>query len=223
MFACTRILKDFRMTHTCWTRRLVIGVTVLLVSCGQPIKINNRTPQPSGTPLIVASDGTVLPEGTDVALADTTSMPPAEQATTPVEPTSAPADVAMTPVEVVVVTPRLVATPTGDERWAAFVSNRSAFESPMRMSTLAPSPLLWLDPRNGQVIEIGLLNGDFVATATMNLTSDNRKAYEVEYRINQDYGLTSISEAVAMRMRDAGYAASVRAFVVANDNIIEIR
>jgi hypothetical protein len=93
----------------------------------------------------------------------------------------------------------------------------------MRMSTLAPSPLLWLDPRNGQVLEIGLLNGDFVATATMNLTSDNSKAYEVEYRINQDYGLTSISEAVAMRMRDAGYAASVRAFVVATDNIIEIR
>lgn len=209
MLTCTRTLKDFRMTHTCWTRRLVIGVTVLLVSCGQPIQINNRTPQPSGTPLIVATDGTVLPEGTDVALADATSMPPAEQATTP--------------VEVVVVTPRLVATPTGDERWAAFVSNRSAFESPMRMSTLAPSPLLWLDPRNGQVIEIGLLNGDFVATATMNLTSDNSKAYEVEYRINQDYGLTSISEAVAMRMRDAGYAASVRAFVVANDNIIEIR
>jgi hypothetical protein len=215
MFACTRILKDFRMTHTCWTRRLVIGVAVVLVSCGQPIQINNRTPQPSGTPLIVATDGT--------APAEATTVPPAEQATAPAEQTSAPADVAITPVEVVVVTPRLIATPTGDERWAAFVSNRSAFESPMRMSTLAPSPLLWLDPRNGQVIEIGLLNGDFVATATMNLTSDNSKAYEVEYRINQDYGLTSISEAVAMRMRDAGYAASVRAFVVANDNIIEIR
>lgn len=222
MLTCTHTLKDFRMTHTCWKRRLALGIAVLLVSCGQPIQINNRTPQPSGTPLIAATDSTVLAESPEGAAPEAPTLPATEVTASP-EATALPAAVAVTPVEVVVVTPRLVATPTGDERWAAFTSNRSAFESPMRMSTLAPSPLLWLDPRNGQVLEIGLLNGDFVATATMNLTSDNSKAYEVEYRINQDYGLTSISEAVAMRMRDAGYAASVRAFVVATDNIIEIR
>lgn len=215
-------LKDFRMTQTCWKRRIALGMAVLLVSCGQPIQINNRTPQASGTPLIATTEAPTPPEGTMADPAAAT-MPAPDQTMAPAEQTVAPAEVAITPVEVVVVTPRLVATPTGDERWAAFISNRSAFESPIRLSTLAPSPLLWLDPRNGQVLEIGLLNGDFVATATMNLTSDNSKAYEVEYRINQDYGLTSISEAVAMRMRDAGYAASVRAFVVATDNIIEIR
>jgi hypothetical protein len=57
----------------------------------------------------------------------------------------------------------------------------------------------------------------------MILTSDSSAAYEVDYRINQDFGLTSISEAVAMRMRDAGYAASVRAFVVITDNVVVVR
>ncbi len=121
------------------------------------------------------------------------------------------------------VTPRMRATPTGDERWATFTTQRQLFDTPKRITTLQPTPLLWLDPRNGQVLEIGLLNGDFVATAQMVLTSDNSAAYEVDYRINQDFGLTSISEAVAMRMRDAGYAASVRAFVVITDNVVVVR
>ncbi len=206
---------------------IVVGA-VWLASCGQPIQINNRTPQPASTTLV----DTALPVETPLAESDAaTSEPVADDGAT-LEPTAedalaqtdAPEATAVpAPVEIIVVTPRLRATPTGDERWAAFVNNREAFEAPRRLTALAPSPLLWLDPRNGQVLEIGLLNGDFVATAQVTLTSDARAAYEVEYRINQDFGLTSISEAVAMRMRDAGYAASVRAFVVINDNIIELR
>jgi hypothetical protein len=126
-----------------------------------------------------------------------------------------------TPVISIIITPQLRATPTGDERWAAFVRDRVAFEAPQRMMTLAPSPLLWLDPRNGQVLEIGMLNGSFAATARMVLTSDMHEAYEVEYTINQDYGLTAISDAIVMRMRDAGYTASVRAFVVASDDVVQ--
>jgi hypothetical protein len=126
-----------------------------------------------------------------------------------------------TPVISIIITPQLRATPTGDERWAAFVRDRVAFEAPQRMTTLAPSPLLWLDPRNGQVLEIGMLNGSFAATARMVLTPDTHEVYEVEYTINQDYGLTAISDAIVMRMRDAGYTASVRAFVVASDNIVQ--
>lgn len=141
--------------------------------------------------------------------------------------TQAPTSEATAVIEELVVnievTPRLRATPTGDERWAAFAGQRQLFDTPVRVTTLQPTPLLWLDPRNGQVLEIGLLNGDFVATAQIVLTSDNSVAYEVDYRINQDFGLTSISEAVAMRMRDAGYAASVRAFVVVTDNVVVVR
>ena len=206
-----------------WT--IIVGA-IWLASCGQPIQISNRTPQPASTTLV----DTAVAGEPPLAEATATNGEPAADTTAP-EPTAetAPADAAPEataappPVEMIVVTPRLRATPTGDERWAAFVSNREAFESPKRLTTLEPTPLLWLDPRNGQVLEIGLLNGDFVATAQMTLTSDARAAYEVDYRINQDFGLTSISEAVAMRMRDAGYAASVRAFVVLNDNIIELR
>lgn len=208
------------MTSIRGRRWLVVTCAVWLIGCGQPIQINNRTPQPESTTLVA----TALPDGEAIENTATEPTPPANaELATPAdaEPTTPAVDVES--VAVVVVTPRLRATPTGDERWAAFITNREAFESPLRLTALAPTPLLWLDPRNGQVLEIGLLNGDFVATAQMNLTSDNSAAYEVEYRINQDYGLTSISEAVAMRMRDAGYAASVRAFVVLSDTIIELR
>jgi hypothetical protein len=147
---------------------------------------------------------------------------PQTNATDVGSPTLVPAGTTVpTPAISIVITPQLRATPTGDERWAAFVRDQVAFDAPQRIETLAPSPLLWLDPRNGQVLEIGLINGGFVATAHMILTSDKREAYEVEYTINQDYGLTSISDAIVMRMRDAGYEASVRAFVVASDTVIK--
>jgi hypothetical protein len=171
---------------------------------------NNTLGTPVVTPSIEASGDTA--QGTT----------PQVGATDVVSATLVPVGTSVaTPAINIVITPQLRATPTGDERWAVFVNERVAFDTPQRMVTLAPSQLLWLDPRNGQVLEIGLLNGGFVATARMVLTSDKHEAYEVEYTINQDYGLTAISDAIVMRMRDAGYTASVRAFVMASDTVIQ--
>ena len=208
-----------------WQLLLLGWCLLLLTNCGQPIQLLNRTPRASSTRLVATSgtpaESTVIPNATDVIstsqlTATQTSATEVISATTTLNETSGP-----TPVISIIITPQLRATPTGDERWAAFVRDRVAFDTPQRMTTLAPSPLLWLDPRNGQVLEIGMLNGSFAATARMVLTSDTHEAYEVEYTINQDYGLTAISDAIVMRMRDAGYTASVRAFVVASDTVVQ--
>jgi hypothetical protein len=198
-----------------WRIGLTSAVLFVITSCGQPIQPLSRTPLASRTPVTEVAAGTIVATNAPADANITTVATPAmmTDATTVVE-------------ELVVnieVTPRMRATPTGDERWAAFTTQRQLFDTPRRITTLQPTPLLWLDPRNGQVLEIGLLNGDFIATAQIMLTSDTSAAYEVDYRINQDFGLTSISEAVAMRMRDAGYAASVRAFVVITDNVVIVR
>lgn len=198
-----------------------MGVALwLLAGCGQPIQLSNRTPRASGTPLI-ATDQPVAPNDTAVATAVASST---DEGVTATVVADAAVVVEASPTAesliTVVITPVIKATPTGDERWAAFVGSRSAYEAPQRLQTLAPSPLLWLDPRNGQVLEIGYLNGEFFATAQLVLTSNGQSAYEVDYVINQDYGLTSISRALIMRMNDAGYAASVRAYVLASDSIV---
>lgn len=194
-------------------------VLVVLAGCGQPIQITNRTPRPSGTRL-VATTQPVNPDDTQVA---TPAIVTSDESTaTVVADATVIADISPTtaPAVNVVITPIIRATPTGDERWAAFISGRTAYDAPRRMTALVPTPLLWLDPRNGQVLEIGYLNGDFFATAQIIRASDNQPAYEVDYTINQDYGLTSISRALVTRMNEAGYAASVRAFVIASDNIV---
>ena len=208
-----------------WQLLLLGWCLLLLANCGQPIQLLNRTPRASSTRLVATNSTPEAPVVTPSISAggDTTQVAtPQINATDVVSATLDPAGTSVpTPAISIVITPQLRATPTGDERWATFVSDRVAFDSPQRMVTLAPSQLLWLDPRNGQVLEIGLLNGGFVATARMVLTSDKHEAYEVEYTINQDYGLTAISDAIVMRMRDAGYAASVRAFVMASDTVIQ--
>lgn len=209
-----------------WQLLLLGWCLLLLTNCGQPIQLLNRTPRASSTRLVATNS---TPDASAVTPNTSASGDAATQVVTPQisasdvvsatlipEGTSAP-----TPAISVIITPQLRATPTGDERWAAFVGERVGFDAPQRMVTLAPSQLLWLDPRNGQVLEIGLLNGGFAATAQIVLTSDKRVAYEVEYTINQDYGLTAISDAIVMRMRDAGYTASVRAFVMAGDTVIQ--
>lgn len=194
----------------------------MLTNCGQPIQLLNRTPRASGTRLVQTQSNQSTPVAIVGTVSATDSVSTTSVATEVIATTVAVAGTsAPTPITRVIITPQLRATPTGDERWSAYVSDRVAFDAPQRMVTLAPSPLLWLDPRNGQVLEIGLLNGGFVATAQMVLTSDKNQAYEVDYTINQDYGLTSISDAIVMRMRNAGYQASVRAFVIASDNVIQ--
>jgi len=51
------------------------------------------------------------------------------------------------------------------------------------------------------------------------LRGDQQAALEVPYRINNDFGLTSISEAVRARMQAAGYSQSVEAYVLRTADI----
>lgn len=210
-----------RHLNVFWQCAYTCIVVVLLAGCGQPIQIGNRTPRPSGTPLVgtaspVVTGDTIQATTVDTSAVDTSTTATVVADATVIADTTPTVSSAIT----VVITPIIRATPTGDERWTAFVANRSAYDTPQRLQALAPTPLLWLDPHNGQVLEIGYLNGEFFATAQLALASNGQSAYEVDYVINQDYGLTSISRALVTRMNDAGYAASVRAFVQASDNIV---
>lgn len=80
--------------------------------------------------------------------------------------------------------------------------------------------LLWFDPATNQVVEIGTLQGVFPAQAQFTFLPTQAPALEVPYRINGDFGLTSISDALQERMHAAGYAQSVEAFIVLSDTIV---
>jgi hypothetical protein len=82
-----------------------------------------------------------------------------------------------------------------------------------------PVPLLWWDPATGQVIEIGLLRGDFPVQARFTFRPTGEQALEVPYRLNGDFGLTAISDALRQRMVAAGYPQSVEAFVIATEAV----
>ena len=58
------------------------------------------------------------------------------------------------------------------------------------------------------------LLGPFTVWVQFVLCDGNRPALEVPYRINVDFGMTSISDAVKQRMLAAGYTESVEAYVV---------
>ncbi len=71
----------------------------------------------------------------------------------------------------------------------------------------------------GQTLEIGILLGDVPVQARFRLRTTGESAFEVPYRINQDFGLTAISEAVRSRMEAAGYTVSVEAFLLESDAV----
>ncbi len=79
------------------------------------------------------------------------------------------------------------------------------------------TPLFWFDPETGQILEIGTVLGDIPVQARFRLRSTGEAALEVPYRINNDFGLTAISEAVRSRMEAAGYTFSVEAFLLESD------
>jgi hypothetical protein len=79
--------------------------------------------------------------------------------------------------------------------------------------------LRWYDPRTEQALEIGTLLGTFTATALFTWREGNQPALLVPYRINSDYGLTAISDALVRRMNDAGYPERVEAFVLLSNSV----
>lgn len=105
------------------------------------------------------------------------------------------------------------------DRWRAQQIDRQVLETARTYTARTPVPLLWYDPLTGQSLEIGTLIGDFTVQALFTLRNTNSPALEIPYRINLDYGLTAISDAVRERMRAAGYTESVEAYVIQTEGV----
>ncbi|MDZ4720768.1 MAG: hypothetical protein SH847_20115 [Roseiflexaceae bacterium] len=134
-------------------------------------------------------------------------------------PTSIPTPVSTaTPAVIIIpVTPSLEGS---EQRWRTQQQQRSVLNPPKLYEARMATALLWYDPITGQVLEIGTLRGVFPAQAQFTFRPTNTMSLEVPYRINGDFGLTSISDAVLERMTNAGYKTSVEAFVYLNESIV---
>ena len=108
---------------------------------------------------------------------------------------------------------------TNEQRWRAQQQDRKVNDPPRLYIARKPATLWWYDPLTSQSVQIGSLNGEFPAQAEFTLFSAQQAALEVPYRINNDFGLTAISEAVRGRMKAAGYSQSVEAYVLRTDDI----
>jgi len=117
------------------------------------------------------------------------------------------------------VQPRPVPTPTNEQRWQAQQINRQPLDPPRPYVAARGTALFWYDPRTGQTLEIGTLLGEFTATATFKRRGDGQPALLVPYQINNQYGLTAISDAIVQRMHDAGYPEHVEAFVLISEAV----
>ena len=189
----------------------------LLASCGQPLV--TTTPPPS-RPLGQRTPRTtsIVPTHATAAVEEKTPTGP----TPSVEPTAVPTPtIALptpSPTPAVIITPQIVPQ-TNEQRWRAQELNRQVLDPPRLYVAQSPVSLLWFDPVTGQRLEIGTLIGTFPVQAQFTLREGNQPAFEVPYRINGDFGLTAISDAVKQRMNAAGYTESVEAFVLQSDAI----
>jgi hypothetical protein len=117
------------------------------------------------------------------------------------------------------VQPRPVPTPTNEQRWQAQQVNRQPLDPARQYIASRGTALFWYDPRTGQTLEIGTLLGEFTATAAFTWRGGGKPALLVPYQINNQYGLTAISDAIVQRMHDAGYPEHVEAFVLMSEAI----
>lgn len=203
--------------------RWLILSLFLLIGCGQPLQLS----QPSAQAPIASS-----PVGPTVEVdqrSTAISLPSALVTNLPaMAPTqiSAPAvgatetSVTLSPtLPSVVVVPRTAVPLDNLQRWRAQQLNRVAFAEPRIYTANQPVPLFWFDPANEQTVEIGTIAGAFPAQAQFTLQGTNQLALEVPYRINNDFGLTSISEALRNRMRAADLGESVEAYVIVSEAV----
>lgn len=141
---------------------------------------------------------------------------PAPSARESTVPAAASAPAARTSVVVVPSTPTVQ---TNEQRWRAQQIEREPFTEPRIYLARRPTPLLWYDPLTGQSLVVGTLLGPFTAQASFTYRPAGAPALEVPYRINGDFGLTSISPVVQERMANAGYTDTVEAYVLLHDGI----
>jgi len=208
--------------------RWLVLLTIVLVGCGQPLQLDSTSatqptrtvaqasPRPTAVAITTAT-GVPTQPATEPTMAQTSPAGSIETsltatAGTPVAPTS--------PTTGVVVVPQTPLALNNHDRWRAQQIDRQVLEQAQTYVARRPVPLQWYDPLTGQSLEIGTLIGDFTVQARFTLRGTNSPALEVPYRINIDYGLTSISDAVRSRMQAAGYTESVEAYVVQTDDTV---
>jgi len=207
-------------------RWYLLLMVLVLAGCGQPMQIG--TPSPVLAPSTRLPNDTALPNipAINVPSAMPNTQGTAELVATPfatntITPT-ATAEVTVTPTKptIATVTPAVIVVPltqlpeTNEQRWRAQEQDRKVNDPPKIY--LAPNPvtLWWYDPLIGQAVLIGTISGEFPVQAEFVLRGVQQAALEVPYRINNDFGLTAISEAVRGRMKAAGYSQSVEAYVL---------
>lgn len=210
---------------------LILMVTVL-VGCGQPLQIDTRaaSARPSqrapsfatvtsgfGTPS--ALPGTGMP-GTSMPA----TQPPTVAATPTLPPTLNALSTATAPIAplrpTVVVVPQQPAL-SNEERWRAQQIDRTVFPEMRVYVARRPTQLFWYDPLAGQSLPVGTLLGPFTAQAEFMLRSADAHALEVPYKINSDFGLTSIAPSVKQRMARAGYTEYVETYVLLSDDVVQ--
>jgi hypothetical protein len=193
---------------------VLVLLLLLLTSCGQPLqRLPTRQPtRPAGAQPTRPAPASPAPS----AIPGTPQPTVVASPTAPALPTTA----VPSPTQKVVVVPQTATPQSGEQRWRAQQLQRQAFETPRLYVAQHPVSLLWFDPATGQSLEIGTLRGEFSAQAQFLLRDGSRPALEVPYQINVSYGLTAISDALRERMRAAGYAESVEAYVLQADDIL---
>jgi len=201
-------------------RWYLLLLVMVLAGCGQPMQIGAPSPvqiQPTRLPPDMAFP-------TEIANNVPSATPPvqatAELAVTPV------ATVVLSPTATAATAPSISATPaviivpltqlpeTNEARWRAQEQDRKINDPPRIYVAPSQVTLWWYDPLNSQSVPIGTLSGEFPAQADFILRSAQQAAFEVPYRINNDFGLTAISDAVRERMQAAGYTQSVEAYIL---------
>lgn len=210
-------------------RWYMLLIVLVLAGCGQPLQIGTpsqtlvrptRLPSDTALPSVTANS---VPSGAPPAQAtpDLTAIP---FATATIEPTvgveATPAiSITATLTPAVVVVPLTRMPETNQQRWRAQQQVRKVNDPPRLYIALIPATLWWYDPLTNQSVPIGTISGEFPVQAEFILRGAQQAALEVPYRINADFGLTAISEAVRERMQAAGYSQSVEAYVLRTDDI----
>ena len=197
---------------------VVLGVC-FVSSCAQPLPLQRATPSvvreartPSASNVTPTTGGFAVPKGGQAAATITSTG--SAIAVIPTLPA--------TPGTNVVVPSTLVAVSPAD-MWQAQQTERVPFEPARIYRASVPVALLWFDPATGQTLEVGRVIGEFRVVAEFGLKQQaSAKAFAVPYRIDQDYGMTSISSAVVARMRAAGYSDAVEAYILAEDSITPV-
>ncbi|MGQ9895682.1 MAG: hypothetical protein ACUVSY_18025 [Roseiflexus sp.] len=184
------------------------GMLLVLTGCGQPLQLDAA--RRTRTPLLAQS--ATLTSTSERA----TVVPATPRTTQTLIQTPSPTIVRPPTVQIIPSTPE---PQTNEARWRAQQIDRQVIDPPQIYRVTSYTPLFWYDPMTGQMLEIGTLRGDVPVQARFRLRSTGQAALEVPYRINNDFGLTAISEAVRSRMEAAGYTVIVEAFLLESDAV----